>query len=158
MKPKYNVWANLTTLAAINLTSIPALSAADFYWDTNGATPGAGGFSPRGTWASGGTTWSTDPLGVTATSGFTPLPGVVNTSGVLSVTWTKAAGYTGTYGTDYWVETSATLNTGSWTAEIADPGVGFTVTFPSATEVKFTFPAGPPYSGKKFARLKVTGP
>jgi fibronectin-binding autotransporter adhesin len=96
--------------------------------------------------------------GPVANSGFTALPPVVNTSGVLSVTWTKAAGYTGTYGTDYWVETSTTLDGGSWTAEIADPGVGFTVTFPSSTEVKFTFPGGPTYSGKKFARLKVTGP
>jgi fibronectin-binding autotransporter adhesin len=73
MKPKYNVWANLATLAAINLTSIPALSAADFYWDTNGATPGAGGVSPSGTWASGGSTWSTAPLGATATSAYTTL-------------------------------------------------------------------------------------
>jgi hypothetical protein len=55
------------------------------------------------------------------------------------------------------VETSSSL-TGTWTTEIADPNLGFTVTFPSATEVKFTFPSGPPYSGKNFARLKVTGP
>lgn len=87
------------------------------------------------------------------TTGFTPLPSVVNNSGTLSVTWTKAAGYTGTYGTDFVVETSATLS-GVWTPQTASPTAGFTVTFPSATEVKFTFPAGT----TNFARLKVTGP
>ena len=92
--------------------------------------------------------------GNTNTTGFTPLPGVTNTAGTLSVTWTKAAtGYAGTYGPDFVVETSATL-TGAWTTELADPTPGFTVTFPSALEVKFTFPAGT----KNFARLKVTGP
>jgi hypothetical protein len=95
--------------------------------------------------------------GTTNTTGFTALPGVVNTSGTLSVTWTKAATYTGTYGADFVVETSDTL-TGTWTTELASPNLGFTVTFPSATEVKFTFPGGSAYSGKKFARLKVTGP
>jgi len=51
------------------------------------------------------------------------------------------------YGVDYMVETSATLS--GWA-----PAPGGSVTFPSATEVKFTFPAGT----KNFARLKVTGP
>ena len=87
------------------------------------------------------------------TTGFTPVPGVVNTAGTLSVTWTKAASYTGTYGTNFWVETSASL-ANPWTNQIADPTPGFTVTFPSATEVKYTFPAGT----INFARLKVTGP
>jgi hypothetical protein len=35
------------------------------------------------------------------------------------------------------------------------PGVTIT---DSSTEVKFTFPGGAPYSGKNFARLRVTGP
>ena len=84
------------------------------------------------------------------TTGFTPLPGVTNTLGVLSVTYTKAATYTGVYGTDYVVETSSTL-ADPWTPQLADPTPDFTVTFPSATEVKYTFPAGT----KQFARLKV---
>ena len=87
------------------------------------------------------------------TTGFTPVPGVIDTAGVLSVTWTKAASYSGTYGTDFWVETSATL-ANPWVTQIADPNPGFTVTFPSATEVKYTFPAGT----TNFVRLKVTGP
>jgi autotransporter-associated beta strand protein len=84
------------------------------------------------------------------TTGFTPLPGVTNTLGVLSVTYTKAATYTGVYGTDYVVETSSTL-ADPWTPQLADPSPDFTVTFPSANEVKYTFPAGT----KQFARLKV---
>jgi autotransporter-associated beta strand protein len=84
------------------------------------------------------------------TTGFTPLPGVTNTLGVLSVTYTKAATYTGVYGTDYVVETSSTL-ADPWTPQLADPTPDFTVTFPSANEVRYTFPAGT----KQFARLKV---
>ena len=89
--------------------------------------------------------------GPVATSGFTPLPSVINTSGTLSVTWTKASGYTGVYGIDFVVETSATLAAGSWTNE---PNPGSTISFPTANEVKYTFPAGT----KNFTRLKVTGP
>ncbi len=75
------------------------------------------------------------------TTGFTALPGVANDAGTLSVTFTKAADYVGVYGTDYEVQVSSTL--ASWS-----PAPGGTVTFPSATEVKYTFPAGT----KNFAR------
>jgi autotransporter-associated beta strand protein len=85
------------------------------------------------------------------TTGFTPLPGVTHTAGTLSITWNKGSGYTGTYGTHFWVETSATL-TGTWTPETIpggniadDPGF-----------VEFTFPS--PLGSKKFTRLVVTGP
>ncbi|MCU0781033.1 MAG: autotransporter-associated beta strand repeat-containing protein [Akkermansiaceae bacterium] len=86
------------------------------------------------------------------TTGFTPLPGVTNTAGILSVKWTKGAGYTGTYGpaADYVVETSDTL-AGPWTQE-ASPG---NVTL-SGNDVIYTFPS--PLGTRKFARLKVTGP
>jgi hypothetical protein len=59
--------------------------------------------------------------GATDTTGFTPLPGVVNTGGTLSVTWIKATTYGGTYGTDFWVETSPTLAP-PWTQETANAG------------------------------------
>lgn len=88
------------------------------------------------------------PNGIT--TGFTPLPGVVNTAGVLSVTWTKAADYNGVYGSDYVIETSDTL-TGSWTSETL--GVNVIIT---GNDVKLTFPT--PLGSKKFARLKVTSP
>ena len=86
------------------------------------------------------------------TTGFTPLPGVIDTLGTLSITWPKGAGYLGVYGTDYVVETSATL-TGVWTTETL---LGGNVDDSSGTEVKYTFPG--PLSGSNFARLKVTGP
>ena len=82
------------------------------------------------------------------TTGFTALPGVDNAAGALSVTWTKAAGYTGVYPTDFVVETSDTL-TGTWTPQT----LGGTVII-TGNNVKFTFPAGV----RNFARLKVTGP
>jgi autotransporter-associated beta strand protein len=91
--------------------------------------------------------------GTVANSGFTALP-TVNMVGGLSVTWTKAGTYTGGYGTGYVVETSTTLS-GPWATE---PNPGLTISFPSANEVKYTFPGGPAYTGKRFARLKVTGP
>ncbi len=89
------------------------------------------------------------------TNGSTPLPGVSKTGSVLSVTWTKSTTYTGVYGTDFAVETSPTL-TSAWTTEAAAPAVNATVTFPSASTVKYTFPS--PMATKRFARLKVTGP
>lgn len=84
------------------------------------------------------------------TTGFTGLPGAVAGPGVLSITWLKGPGYVGTYNTDFVVETSGTLS-GPWTPEASPGNVA-----DSATEVKYTFPA--PLSGKRFARLKVTGP
>jgi hypothetical protein len=50
------------------------------------------------------------------------------------------------------VETSTTLS-GAWTVE---PSPGNVADSPAS--VTYTFPGGPAYSGKKFARLKVTGP
>jgi hypothetical protein len=88
-------------------------------------------------------------FGNTSSTGFTALPGVVNNS----VTWVKAAtGYSGVYNTDFFVQTSDTLEAESWvTAPLgANPGeVEIT-----GNNVKYTFPSGT----KKFARLKVTGP
>jgi autotransporter-associated beta strand protein len=83
------------------------------------------------------------------TTGFTALPGITNTAGTLSVTWTKGPGYTGTYGTDFWVETSETLEALSWTMETEGGNVTLT-----GDDVTFTYPAGT----KNFARLVVTGP
>lgn len=82
------------------------------------------------------------------TTGFTPLPGVTNVGGVLSVTWTHAADYTGTYGTDYVIQTSTTLAAGSWTNQTLGGNVVV-----GGNNVTYTFPAGPV---KNFARLVVT--
>jgi hypothetical protein len=84
------------------------------------------------------------------TTGFTALPGVTPGS-PLTVTWTKAAGYTGAYTTNFVVETSATL-AAPWTT--AALGAGPDQVVISGNNVTYTFPAGT----KNFARLKVTGP
>jgi hypothetical protein len=80
-------------------------------------------------------------------SGFTALPGVVNTAGTLSVRWMKAATFTGVYGTDFSVESAQTL-TGPWTTEALGTNVAIT-----GNEVRFTFPS--PLGQVKFVRLKV---
>lgn len=87
------------------------------------------------------------------TTGFTVLPGVDKDpgTGALSVTWTHAADYTGVYGADFVVETSATLLPNSWEAET----LGGTVTL-DGNNVTFTFPT--PLNTGKFVRLKVNGP
>jgi len=82
-------------------------------------------------------------------TGFTALPGVTHTGGTFSVTWTKSPDYPGTYGTDFRVETTETLATGSWTTETLGGNVTIT-----GNDVTYTFPAG----SKNFARLVVTGP
>lgn len=81
------------------------------------------------------------------TTGFTPLPGVTTVGNVSSITWSKSANYTGTYNTGFFVETSTTLASGSWTTETLGSSVII-----SGNNVTFSFPAGPL---KKFARLKV---
>ncbi len=78
-------------------------------------------------------------------TGFTALP--VPVSNV--VTWTMGATYSGTYGTDYVVQTSPDLTT--WTAATEGVGAGFVVVTP-ATSVAYTLPTG---SGKLFVRLLV---
>ena len=82
------------------------------------------------------------------TTGQTPLPGVTNTSGTLSITWTKASTYPGTYGTHFWIETTDTL-TGTWTTEPLGSNVII-----SGNNVTYTFPA----TTRRFVRLSVSGP
>ncbi len=85
------------------------------------------------------------------TTGPTALPLVTHTAGVITITWTKAADYTGTYGSHFQVETSDTL-TGNWTAETL-PSVNLTL---SGDQVTYTFSS--PLGARKFVRLAVTGP
>jgi autotransporter-associated beta strand protein len=83
------------------------------------------------------------------TTGFTPLPAIIDTGGTFTVTWTMAADYNGAYGTDFVVESTPDLATGNWTTEVL--GGNVTITDKSVT---YVFPAG----GNRFVRLKVTGP
>jgi autotransporter-associated beta strand protein len=86
--------------------------------------------------------------GTSNTTGQTPLPSIVESSGTLSITWTKAPGHLGTYGTDFVIESSDTL-TGVWTIELL--GVNVTA---NGNTFTYTFPT----STRRFARLKVMGP
>ncbi len=77
-------------------------------------------------------------------SGFTPSPTVVGGA----ITWPKGASVPGSYGTAFYVQTSATLEAGSWTTVPAG-NANLSVT---SSGVTYTLPAG---SGKIFARLVV---
>lgn len=79
-------------------------------------------------------------------SGATTLPGVVGNT----VTWTKGAAYTGTYGTQYVVQYSSDLT--SWTDAPAGTGAGQANI--AGSNVTYTMPAN---AGKTFVRLKVYG-
>ena len=86
------------------------------------------------------------------TTGLTLLPGVTNTGGIggmSTVTWTKAADYPGTYGTNFVVEISGT-STGPWTPM----PLGTSNVVISGNDVNFTFSPG----SEDYARLTVFGP
>jgi MYXO-CTERM domain-containing protein len=72
MKPKYRFW---DIAAALTLTSTILLTCsargADAYWDIDGATAGAGGTAPAGTWSTANANWSTDSTGSSATQVWT---------------------------------------------------------------------------------------
>jgi hypothetical protein len=88
--------------------------------------------------------------GAADTTGPTPLPVITRTAGVISITWTKAQDYAGVYGTDFQVETSASLS-GTWDGEAE--GVNVTI---NGNDVTYTFPSPP--GNRLFARLAVTSP
>src|SRR5690349_8282107 len=48
------------------------VSEAALFWDTNGATAGAGGPTPSGVWDTTTSNWSTDPSGASPTQPWTP--------------------------------------------------------------------------------------
>ena len=77
-------------------------------------------------------------------SGFTATPAVV----AGRVSWPKSATYTGTYGTDYVVQTSPDLNV--WTDVAAsDPNLS------DGNPLRYALPTA---NAKRFVRLKVSGP
>ena len=82
--------------------------------------------------------------GTSNTSGFTTLPGPV----AGAVTWPKAASYTGTFGTDFKVQSSTDLIT--WTDATAGAGTGQVNIVDN--NVTYTLPIG---AGKTFVRLLV---
>jgi hypothetical protein len=162
---------SITTAISVALFShfsAPSASAADDCRENDGATAGFG--NAAGTWADPTTGNSSQDRSNGANSrhgdtvvnnGILVLGGTNNTTGIkslhgvdtiggLSVAWIKHPTSNGSYVAGHVVEAYATL-TGTWTSEL-DPGP--TISFPSANEVKFTFPT--PLGTKKFARLGVT--
>jgi fibronectin-binding autotransporter adhesin len=138
-----------TGTGTLTVTSGPSSGGFDSWQATNGTTGGLADDHDNDGVPNGIEYFLGGPNG--NTTGFTALPGVDDNGGTLSITWTKGPGYTGTYATDFRVETSETL-TGTWTPETI-PGGNIT---DDPGFVKFTFPS--PLGSKKFARLQVTGP
>ena len=139
------------TSFSLNATGYLTANAASAYasWKTTNGTTQAINLDHDGDGVSNGVEYFLG--GAANTTGFTALPAVTNTAGTLSITWTKAAGYTGAYTTDFVVETSSTL-LGAWST--ASLGAGANQVVITGNTVKYTFPAGT----KNFARLRVTGP
>lgn len=79
-------------------------------------------------------------------SGFTAMPAIAGNS----ITWPMATGYTGSYGTQYLIQTSTDLVT--WTPAPLGTGPNSASVSP-ATSVTYNFPA--PNTGKHFVRLIV---
>ena len=132
------------------VTAGPAPSSGYAAWQTANSTDQAANLDHDNDGVSNGVEHF---LGGTGdTTGFTtPLPGVTNTAGTLSVTWVRHPdfpGFPGNYGTAVIVETSATL-ADPWTPAVEGVGAGFVEI--TGNDVKYTFPAG----SKDFARLKV---
>ena len=102
----------------LGLIAMPA-QAIDYYWDINGATAGAGGPTPSGTWQAGGTTLSTDSTGATAT-------GTVTTTTADRVFFSAGTNATGSYT----VTVSGTQNIGRLTFQEGTVSVsGGTINF-----------------------------
>jgi len=145
--PSANNIPQITGTGTLTVASGPAAAGYSSWASLNGAGANLNDDSDNDGVANGVEYLLGGPSG--NTTGATQLPSVTETAGALSVTWAKATTYTGTYATDFVVETSATLEAGSWTPETL--GVNVVI---SGNNVKYTFPVGT----KKFARLKVTGP
>ena len=64
MKPNRKNPILLASLTFALTLATPSAFATDLYWDLDGATAGSGpDTTPNGTWATSGTTWSTDATG-----------------------------------------------------------------------------------------------
>ena len=59
---------SLQALAVVLAVSATAVAQSTVYWDINGATPGAGGPTPSGTWSGTAANWSSSAAGDVATA------------------------------------------------------------------------------------------
>ncbi len=119
----------------------PAVIAANVYWDTNGATPGASaGTTANGTWNMSSTAnWSTDSTGSSATTDYTTASGTpatadvffsagTNATGTSTITLDAANATTGIVANSITIEegaiTTSTTNTGSLVGPLLTLGSG----------------------------------
>ena len=59
---------SIQALAIVLAVSATAVAQSTVYWDIDGATPGAGGPTPSGTWSGTAANWSSSPAGDVATA------------------------------------------------------------------------------------------
>ncbi|MBE7495144.1 MAG: autotransporter-associated beta strand repeat-containing protein [Verrucomicrobiaceae bacterium] len=140
--------AGFTSFSLNSSGYLIANSTAPTYtnWSTTNGTAGAFTADHDGDGVANGIEYFLG--GNSNTTGTTPLPGVTNTSGTLSITWTKSSTYPGVYGTNFWIESTDTL-TGIWTTEAVGGNVAI-----NGNNITYTFPS----TGRRFVRLKVVGP
>jgi autotransporter-associated beta strand protein len=152
-----------TALTATQLSKISGGGFTSFSLNSSGYLVGSNG-APFTTWqttngSAGAFTADHDGDGVangieyflggnSNTTGQTTLPSVTNTNSTLRITWTKSAAYPGSYGSNFWIESTDTL-TGPWITET----IGGTVTV-NGNQITYTFPT----TARRFVRLRVTGP
>jgi len=123
---------------------VPSSGITFVSWQSANGTTGAFGDDHDGDGVTNGIEFFL--FGANNSTGTNLMPGVANSGSTVSVTWPKAADYPGSYGTDYLVEISNTLQSDSWTP--ADPAQ-------LSGETTYSFPS---LSSKEFVRLKVIGP
>lgn len=70
-----------TSYANIDNVKIEVVMVGAFYWDMNGATEGAGGTTPSGTWDATSTRWNDNPGGMNDPAAWTPETTAVFSSG-----------------------------------------------------------------------------
>lgn len=80
MKRKFSCsFREFPILVCALIAALPQPAKAQLYWDSNGATAGAG-VTPTGTWGTS-TFWTTDAAGLSATTGYTAGSAVVFSAG-----------------------------------------------------------------------------
>jgi fibronectin-binding autotransporter adhesin len=71
VKPAAALAALAITLGSMTALVRPVNAQGTVYWDINGATPGAGGTTPTGTWDAANTNWSSSAAGDVDTAAWT---------------------------------------------------------------------------------------
>ena len=123
-----------TLLATIPIFLSQSGSAQTLYWDSNGATPGAG-TTPTGTWGTSAF-WSTDPTGSVATGAWTSGDSAVFSAGTDATgNWTLTVNGAQTVNSFTIEEGNITLTGSAINATSITIGSGATLAIPSTTSL-----------------------